>query len=80
MVRHMDLFRKLKNCKMERKIGEVFDYEGIELKVVKETSACDGCYFNKPMACEDRDEEEIGCCINVNREDDADVIFQEVEV
>lgn len=31
---------------MERKVGEVFEYEGIKLKVVNtEKFSCFGCYF-----------------------------------
>lgn len=32
---------------MERKIGEVFECDGVKLRVEKETHACSGCYFHK---------------------------------
>lgn len=30
---------------MERKIGEVFEYNGVKLKVIKEINMCSKCYF-----------------------------------
>ena len=31
---------------MEHKVGEIFEYDGIKLEVVKtETYSCSGCYF-----------------------------------
>ena len=32
---------------MERKIGEIFDYEGVKLQAIEDDeNGCKGCYFN----------------------------------
>ena len=31
---------------MERKIGEIFEYSGVKLRVEPEIYVCKGCYFN----------------------------------
>lgn len=36
---------------MERKIGEVFECDGVKLRVEKEIRACNGCYF-KNLICD----------------------------
>lgn len=61
---------------MERKIGEVFEYNGIRFRVEKEIGGCFGCYFCggncisiKPLR---------GECQKVNRSD-IGVIFKKVE-
>ena len=68
---------------MERLICEVFDFDGVKLKV-KDTCrkiSCDGCYFDE---CE-RDcsyaniQDCIGYCYEPFRSDGKNVIFVEVE-
>lgn len=61
---------------MERKIGEIFEYNGIRFRVEKETGGCFGCYFRggnctsiKPLR---------GECQKANRSD-IGVIFKKVE-
>lgn len=61
---------------MERKIGEIFEYNGIRFRVEKETGGCFGCYFCggnctsiKPLR---------GECQKANRSD-IGVIFKKVE-
>ena len=63
---------------MERKIGEVFEYEGKKLQV-KENHiySCDGCFFNGH--CEHSSNPIIGLCEKDQREDEKDVIFVEVQ-
>lgn len=36
---------------MERKVGEIFEYNGVKLYVEKEIRACNGCYF-KNLDCD----------------------------
>lgn len=36
---------------MERKVGEIFEYNGVTLRVEKEIRACNGCYF-KNLDCD----------------------------
>ena len=63
---------------MERKIGEIFEYEGKKLQV-KESHrySCDGCFFNGH--CEHSSNPIIGLCEKDQREDEKDVIFVEVQ-
>ena len=62
---------------MERKIGEVFEYNGVSLKVVKQKlnkASCNGCYFDGAL-CE-IDDEITGTCLYRNRRDKANIIFK----
>lgn len=60
----------------EREIGEVFEYEGKKLKVMKQVDGCTGCYF-KGSIC--RNNRIIGECIYCRRSDKIGVIFVEVK-
>lgn len=65
---------------MERKIGEIFDYEGKKLQVVEKNFFCDGCYFYEvgdDFCLNDDDFGKTGSCL-ANRSDQKEVIFQEV--
>lgn len=56
----------------EKKIGEVFEYEGITLKCVKSIPRlCSGCYFEKDEDCSDKD---VSCAC-FYREDEMNVKF-----
>ena len=35
---------------MERKVGEVFDYNGVTLITI-ENNSCEGCFFNDGNIC-----------------------------
>lgn len=64
---------------MERKIGEVFELDGVKLKVQRgDMYSCIGCYFNDLISCQDyiliR-----GYCVDDNRKDKTNVIFTEVK-
>ena len=68
---------------MERKVGEVFEFNGIKLKVkiTNNSDVCYGCYFDK-LDDECRKIhviEETGLCYDGFRGDKNDVIFVEVE-
>lgn len=65
---------------MERKIGEVFEYEGEKLKVVDaETEKdCRNCFFYNDCCCS-KIERITGECIKSNRTDNKPVIFVEVK-
>ena len=64
---------------MERKIGEIFDYEGVKLEVV-ESGSCKGCYFFKGVInCEGSIDFIEGYCGPFNRQDRKSVIFKKVE-
>ena len=59
---------------MERKVGEVFDFNGVKLQV-KDTgqkASCDGCYFCVSFYCpcyEMNHKQLIGECYRIYRED-----------
>lgn len=61
---------------MERKIGEIFEYDGIKLRVVKEIRMCDGCFFKGSFKCA-ASAPKRGECQFASRSDDG-VIFIEV--
>lgn len=61
---------------MERKIGETFEYEGENLKVIKAGTACDGCYF-KGNHCDNRNYDITGIC-GWSRKDNQAVRFIKV--
>ena len=58
---------------MERAIGEVFEFEGVKLKVKKEYSLCDKCYFENMLCSIFKDD--IGECSRYKRKDDKSIIF-----
>lgn len=59
---------------MERKIGEVFDYKGVKLKVVEADDYCNECYFNLSYTCCTKPKNVDKC---YNRSDGKKVIFKE---
>ena len=63
---------------MERKIGEVFEYEGKRL-VAKETNigSCTACFF-KLIGCTPQAKGNTGACSSMTRTDDKSVIFVQV--
>ena len=64
---------------MERKIGEVFEYQGKKLKVVEiAKDLCFDCYFFDGVNCQ-RTEREGGECSDSKRADYKPVIFVEVK-
>ena len=64
---------------MERKIGEVFEYQGKKLKVVETTrDLCFDCYFFDGVNCQ-RTEREGGECSDSKRADYKPVIFVEAK-
>ena len=64
---------------MERKIGEVFEYEGKKLKVVETAeNLCFDCYFFDGVSCQ-RTGREGGECSDSKRADYKPVIFVEVD-
>lgn len=57
---------------MERRIGELFEYNGYRL-IVKKAKNCDGCFFqNRPY----RDFQYTGFCGKKERRDGNDIIFK----
>ena len=61
---------------MERKIGEVFQYEGKTYQVV-ESVRCDGCAFNRNVKCSTI-REPLGSCDPIKRKDGINVIFKKI--
>lgn len=61
----------------ERKIGEVFDYEGKKLKVVKAEIRCGNCFFYKNSGCT-RINRTTGECKSSKRSDNESVVFVEI--
>lgn len=61
---------------MERKIGEIFQYEGKTYQVV-ESIRCDGCAFNRSVKCSTI-REPLGSCDSIKRKDRINVVFKEI--
>ena len=59
----------------ERKVGEVFEYEGRKLKVMEETDGCTGCYFRE-YSCHNH--RIIGECLYSKRSNNKGVIFIDI--
>lgn len=60
---------------MERKIGEVFEFEGKKLKVEEVNSgSCEGCFFNDRKCLE----MVAGECCGCYRTDDTWVIYKDI--
>lgn len=62
---------------MERKVGEIFEYDGRMIQVKKTRGICDGCYFDYGSHC--RKTSEVDNCSLSYRKDDMDVIFVELK-
>lgn len=63
----------------ERKIGEVFEYEGQNFKTVQSNDGCDGCIFEDKNCLLGGIKGTRGQCVDNNRSDVIDVIFQLVK-
>ena len=61
----------------ERQIGEVFEYEGKKLKVVKAEMCCGNCFFYKGCCCTTINRT-IGECKSSKRSDNESVVFVEI--
>lgn len=63
---------------MERKVGEVFEYNGVKLRVARETYMhnCDGCFFRFNLQCK-LSAQKRGECLSDSRSDGG-VIFVKV--
>lgn len=64
---------------MERKIGEVFDFLGVKLRVAEAVTGCKNCYFESPMGCKKNYDSTVGLCIDLFREDHKNIIFKKVK-
>lgn len=62
---------------MERKIGEIFEFEGRKFEVKAASCGCDGCFFD--TKCLSKNMELSGECEGSDRYDRKDVIFVEVQ-
>ena len=67
---------------MERKVGEVFEYNGIKLKVVEcenvEEFFCGDCFFQSETGDCCVNEKCLGYCSYEYRKDNKDIIFKRV--
>ena len=64
---------------LERPIGDIFEFEGVKLKVVKSMdSACFGCYFNTTRGCKHQNMKGLGACDKKDRSDSNYVKFIKV--
>jgi hypothetical protein len=65
---------------MERKLGEVFEFEGKKLKAVKSSNgSCKKCYFNNRLTACGKISENFKNCSEQYREDSKNIVFKEVE-
>lgn len=64
---------------MERKVGEIFQYEGKTYQVV-ESIRCNGCTFNRSVKCSTSStiRELLGSCDSIKRKDSINVVFKEI--
>lgn len=62
---------------MERKVGEIFECDGVKLRVEQESQACQGCYFDQFEQCY-RYRSVRGECQSASRSSRG-VIFRKVE-
>ena len=62
---------------MERKIGEIFEFEGKKLEVKAASRACDGCFLEEKCCIDSA--ELLGTCGFGDRIDKKDVIFVEAQ-
>ena len=60
---------------MERKVGEVFEFNGVKLKTLRDdVFSCKSCYFSRNMnLCDDMS------CMWFERTDNKTVIFEEIK-
>ena len=58
---------------MERKIGEVFTFDGKQLEVID--GYCEGCYFLGTLCFEDHVLDIRGECYSEDRKDNEEVCF-----
>jgi hypothetical protein len=58
---------------MERKIGEVFTFDGKQLEVIE--GYCEGCYFLDTLCFEDHVFDIRGECSSEDRKDNEEVCF-----
>ena len=61
---------------MERKLGEVFEYNNVKLQVIeqKDGFSCNDCYFiNEGIDCDEQ------LCLRCDRDDRKSVIFKEIK-
>ena len=67
---------------MERKVGEVFDFNDVKLQVkdMGYNASCNGCYFNGSICTnnEARSINQTGWCLRACRTDGKHVVFVEV--
>ena len=61
---------------MEKRIGEVFEYNGVTLTTI-ENDSCEGCFFNDGNIC--TREARLILCSPMFRKDNKNVIFKEME-
>lgn len=59
---------------MEKKIGEVFEYNGVTLITI-ENNSCEGCFFNNRNICTIGNR--LFLCSSIFREDNKNVIFRD---
>ena len=65
---------------MERKIGEVFELDGVKLRVEKDKiRSCDGCFFDDSFSSCQGSIFIRGFCVHANRLDAQNVIFTKVK-
>lgn len=67
------------NINMEYKIGEQINFNGITLKVTKDTNDCKGCYFDtKKEYCK---RPSTFCeCSDYMRDDCTNIIFKQINI
>ena len=64
---------------MDRKVGEVFDFDGHQLKVIEVKGFdCTGCFWEDKICNTFGVNDIAGDCTDIHRDDSTNVIFKEV--
>ena len=64
--------------KMERAIGEVFEFKGEKYKVEEGCNGCEKCSFDRGEYCYANSLEIVGKCAAYSRKDKLDVVFVKI--
>lgn len=64
---------------MDRKVGEIFDFDGHQIEVVEvKDYDCTGCFWEDKNCRKEVVNDIAGDCVDIHRDDSTNVIFKEV--
>lgn len=74
----LDYIHSQINNVMEREIGDIFNYNGVKLQIVKSNGYCNNCYFNDSCITCTKPNILDNCQAN-NRKDNKNIHFKEIK-